>query len=253
MATAIEPSTFTSQFTGAFKGFNPVIAFIIIIACIFVIIMVLVLRKRAQYGQKRGGFLVEAYRVRGILDEDEKNNLHLIENLDSIHAKAGLFGSKFYFFGLWWSNDNVYRTDNGKEILGYSPKYFILINGQRGMRVVEHPTNPNKYIPIEKLVIEGMNLMMSMPDLKYNDFAITDLTRKKKVLSNKNDALMQTLVFAGLIVFALLSIIFIVQMIQHSQQQAKDLLIQAGDKSIEACRTVAREVMSVTKSASSAP
>lgn len=253
MAEPIEPSTFTQQFTGAFKGFDPLIAFIIIIACIVVIIIVLVFRKNAQYGQKAGGFLVEEYRERGILDHDNDGDLDLLENLDSIHSKAGLFGSKFYFFGLWWSNDKVYRTNTGREILGITQSDFCMINGKRGVRCMIHPTNSNKLIPIPKIVLQNRTLMMSMPDLKYNDFAITDLTRKKKVLSNKNDALMQTLVFAGLIVFALLSIIFIVQMIQHSQQQAKDLLIQAGDKSIEACRTIAREVMSVTKSASSAP
>jgi len=159
--------------------------------------------------------------------------------------KCGWFGKKISLKGLWWRGEDVLRTDTGEQILDFSTEDYTEINGKRGVVVYRDPLNQEILVPITRSTFKNKELIAEIAPSSYRDAAIDIFNESVKETTEFREKLIQFASWAMIIIFALVSIIVIVQMVKNGQDKAAELLLQAGDKGAAQCRDICREAVNI--------
>lgn len=163
--------------------------------------------------------------------------------------KCGWFGKKKMLGGLWDRGEEQMETQDKDVIYEFSTEDFQEINGKRGIICFRDPVNQNILVPISKTEVKNKELLAEIAPAEFRDVAaqiIEDVDRETKDWKEKIVAIA---IFGLVVIFALVSIIVITQMVKQGQEQAANLITEAG----KTCLTNAKEVCSQIAAGSSAP
>lgn len=172
---------------------------------------------------------------------------------------AGWFKKKSMFFGLFdFGGEDILRTWDKREIQNASSEDFHDINGKRGLICVRKSDDPaillpvnkvgtsNKYeignegelIPIKNMKITNIELLNQIAPADYRDASSKIIDNASKETMGKWEKIMPFIAIGGLAIIVLICIIFIVQMVKTSQDQAKDLILEAGKIVVESSKNI---------------
>jgi hypothetical protein len=157
--------------------------------------------------------------------------------------KAGYFGKKSHLGGLWWTGEEVVKTNFGDIIADFSTEDFQEVNGQRGIVCFRDPLRRNILVPISKFRIEGKEMVANIAPSDYTDTAIDIIKDATNETSDWKDKLVQFAGWALLVVFSLVAIIVIVQMVKNGQDKSAELLIRAGTDGANACKDICTQAV----------
>jgi hypothetical protein len=164
--------------------------------------------------------------------------------------KAGYFGKKLYLKGLWWSGEEVVRTNLGDIIEDFSTEDFQEVNGQRGIVCFRDPLRRNVLVPINRFEVKNKELVANIAPSDYTDTAIDIVKDAVAETSDWKDKLIQFAGWALVVVFSLVAIIVIVQMVKNGQDKTAELILNGGDKFIGGCKEICSQAVSQALSAS---
>lgn len=213
---------------------NPLLWLILIIFFILAFLGILFIRKKRRL----------LYPVAEIVDLGKGNGAI---NCD---LKAGYFGKKLYAKGLWWSGEEVMRTNLGDIIEDFSTEDFQEVNGERGIVCFRDPLRRNVLVPISKFKIEGKELVANIAPSDYTDTAIDIVKDAVAETTDWKDKLIQFAGWALVVVFSLVAIIVIIQMVKNGQDKSAELLLQSGTEGAKACKDICSQAISQALSVS---
>jgi len=127
------------------------------------------------------------------------------------YSKAGWFKKKSFFFGLIEAGgEQEMRVKRGnRKVQQVSSMDYHEINGKRGLIVKRKDDDPEVLVPLSKFEISNEKLLAEIAPADYRDAAIDILDEKRKETLTWWDENKSTLLLAGVIVFALISLIII--------------------------------------------
>jgi len=211
---------------------NPLLWLIIIVGFVLGVFLILYLRKKRKL----------AFPVIEMVDHGSgKFAINVL--------KGGYFGKTLYLKGLWWKGEEVFRVSSGEIILDLSTEDYQEINGKRGVVCFRDPINQDILVPITRCQFKNKELLAEIANASYRDAAVDIFKESVKETSEWKEKLIQFGMWAAVIIFSLVAIIVIIQMIKNGQSKAAELMLQAGDKGLEACRQICREAVSVAVNA----
>lgn len=169
---------------------------------------------------------------------------------------AGWFKKKSMFFGLFdFGGEDILRTWDKREIQNASSEDFHDINGRRGIICIRKSDDPsillpvnkagtsNRYeikggilVPVKNLKVINIELLNEIAPADYRDASSKIIDNAEKETMSKWEKLAPYVVFGFLGIIFLVCIIFIVQMVQHGQAEAKDLVLKAGQMAVDNAR-----------------
>ena len=127
------------------------------------------------------------------------------------YSKAGWFKKKSFFFGLIQAGgEQEMRVKRGwRKVQQVSSMDYHEINGKRGLIVKRKDDDPEVLVPLSKFEISNEKLLAEIAPADYRDAAIDILDEKRKETLTWWDENKSTLLLAGVIIFALISLIII--------------------------------------------
>lgn len=164
---------------------------------------------------------------------------------------CGWFGKKRYLRGLWDTGEEVMRTKDGEIIVNFSTEDFQEVNGKRGVVCYRDPINQDVLVPVSKARVKGSELLAEIAPQEFRDVALDIIKDADKETADKMEKLIQWIIFGTIIIFALVSIIVIVQMVKQGQKEASELILKAGETCLKNAREVCSEI--AQSAASGAP
>lgn len=167
--------------------------------------------------------------------------------------KCGWFKHRVTLFGLYdYGGEEILKTSDGRQIIDASSEDFQEINGVRGIVCIRSPEDPRILIPVTKMSVKNGELINEIAPASFRETAVNIIKQTEKETSDKWEKITQWIIFGGVIIFALISIILIVQMVKNGQSEAKDLILEAGRINKENIQTICSGYVSDTV-ASGAP
>ena len=152
--------------------------------------------------------------------------------------KCGYFGKRLWLGGLWWTGEEALITATGEIIHNFSTEDFQEINGKRGVVCYRDPIRQNILVPITKVGVKGKELLAAIAPADYTGVAV-DIVRDAATETNDwKDKLIQFGTYAFIGIVLLITVIMVIQFVKGSQKEAAELLLQAGDRGIAACREI---------------
>jgi hypothetical protein len=158
--------------------------------------------------------------------------------------KGGWFGKKKALKNWFDYGDERIETQDGDIIQDFSTEDFQEINGKRGIIVARDPVNPEILVPISKVRINGKEMLNEIAPAEYRDAALRIIDEADRETSDWTKQVVQWVLIGGTIIFALVSIIIIAQMVKHGQQEASDLIVEAGKTCLENAKEVCQSLAS---------
>lgn len=154
---------------------------------------------------------------------------------------AGWFGTKQGPLGLWYYGDKVLRNKDMKIIQEFSEQDFQEINGKRG---VVYFRDPEKHLlfPINKMKIDDQQLTAGIAPATYVDTSAELLHQNERETQNAWDKYLPLVAVLGAAIVLLISIVVIVQFVNHQTDAANELFKQAGSACIEGAKTVCSQI-----------
>lgn len=147
----------------------------------------------------------------------------------STALKAGWFSHRTAFFGLYdYGGEQVMKTKDNRIILDASSEDFQEINGSRGLVCIRSSEDPRILVPVTKMQVKNGELLAEIAPASFRETAVTIIKQAEKETADKMEKVVQWVIFGGVIIFALISVILIVQMVKNGQAEAKDLILEAG-------------------------
>lgn len=161
-------------------------------------------------------------------------------------SKCGWFKQKAALMGLLdYGGEDVLKLKDGRVVQNASSDDFTDINGKRGLIVFRSPEDPAVLLPISRMGAYGYKKVSKDGKINYRPvnalefvgeiapqeirgFAVDILKQNEKEVTDRFEKIVQWVIFGGIIIFALISIILIVQMVKNGQQEAADLILEAG-------------------------
>jgi len=127
------------------------------------------------------------------------------------NSKAGWFKKKKFFFGLieTGGEQEMRVKRGGRKVQQVSSMDYHDINGKRGLIVKRKDDDPEVLVPLSKFEISNEKLLCEIAPADYRDAAIDILDEKRKETLTWWDENKSTLLLAGVIIFALISLIII--------------------------------------------
>jgi len=213
---------------------NPLAWLLLILGFLFGVIAILYIKKRRAL--KYNGFEITDYGI-------------------NTGIKCGWFGSRWYAKGLWTTGSERMFTSDGEEILNFSEEDFIEINNKRGVPFVRDPVTRRLFPAQLSLTDKSREIMAEVPPRSFVDAAVDAYDQSVKETTDWKDKAIQFAAWALIIIFALVSIIVIVQYVKQAQADAGELYTMAGSAGLENCKEMCREAVNiaVNKVAGGAP
>jgi len=155
--------------------------------------------------------------------------------------RCGWFGKK-KFLGVWDYGEEQLETKTGEIIYDFSTEDFHEFNGKRCVFAFRDPINQNILVPISKVLIKNRELLNEIAPANFRDVAIEIIRDVKQETSDWKEKMIQYVIFGVVIIFALVSIILIVQMVKSGQDKASKLILDAGDLCLQSAKSVCSEI-----------
>lgn len=162
--------------------------------------------------------------------------------------KSGWFGINSYFKGLWWNGREVMKTEDGEIIEDFSETDFQEVNGERGIIVYRDPIN-RLLVPISHLEMKNKHLVAEIANASFRDVAVDIVKDAEHETTDWTEKVIMWAVMGGLIVFALVSIIIIIQFIKGSEEKASNLILEAGKTCLENAKQVCNTIVTARSNA----
>ncbi len=126
-------------------------------------------------------------------------------------SKCGWFKKKSMFFGLIETGgEQEMRVKAGnRKVQQVSSMDYQEMNGKRCLIVKRKDDDPNVLVPLSSFEISNEKLLAAIAPADYRDAAIDILDEKRKETLTWWDENKSTLLLAGVIIFALISLIII--------------------------------------------
>lgn len=145
------------------------------------------------------------------------------------HTRAGWFKSKSTFFGLWdYGKEEILKVKDGRKIQSASTVDFHEIDGKRGLIAQKKSDDNLILVPLTRLKTENRELLARIAPADLRDASVDIVKQAEQETRNKWAEMAQWIIFGGLIIFSLISIILITQMVKNGQKEAADLILEAG-------------------------
>jgi len=210
------------QFTGMFKGFNPLVWIVVILAVIGVTFGFLFLRKRKKL----------TFPAAEIVDLGSgKTSFNFLGR-----KGAGWFGKKRAFFNLWDYGDEIIRTNKGEIVEQFSEEDFQEVNGKRGIIFYRDPIR-RLLFPINKLKVVNKDLVSAIAPAEYTDTGVEIIKANIKETKDKWAELAPYVALGLMAILLVISIVVITQMIGHSQDKANQLILDGGKNCLEMAKS----------------
>ena len=155
--------------------------------------------------------------------------------------KCGWFGKK-RLFKLWDYGEEQLETKTGEIIYDFSTEDFQEFNGKRCVLVYRDPVNQDILVPINKVSVVNKELLNEIAPANFRDVAMDIIKDSKVETSDWKEKMVQYMVFGVVIIFALVSIILIVQMVKSGQDKASQLIIDAGEICLSNAKMICSEI-----------
>lgn len=165
--------------------------------------------------------------------------------------KAGWFGKKKTLKNWWDYGEEQVETQDGDKILNFSTEDFQEINGKRGIVVARDPVNPDILVPITTVSFKGEEMLAEIAPAEYRDAAVDIIKDADRETSDWTKQLIQWVLLGMLIIASLVSIIVITQMVKNGQQEAANLILEAGETCLRNAKEVCQSL--ATSAAGSSP
>lgn len=154
---------------------------------------------------------------------------------------AGWLGKKKGFMRLWYTGDKVMRLKSGEIVEEFSEEDFQEVNARRGIIFYRDPVS-RLLFPISRLRVTNRELVASIAPAVYTDTAVEIIRANEVETRDKWKELAPMLVMAGVIVFAIISMILIYQLFKHDISEGKDLILKAGSICLESAKAVCSQM-----------
>lgn len=154
---------------------------------------------------------------------------------------AGWFGKKTIVFGLIdVGKEKVLKHKDGRIIDQASTEDLHDINGKRGFLVMRKHDDPKVLVPMNRFLLseQSRKLLGAIASADFRDTANNIVDLAKEETAGKWDKLLPYLALGAIVVFFVIAVIFASQTFNKSIETAKDLLLQAGDKILDASTQV---------------
>lgn len=156
--------------------------------------------------------------------------------------KAGYFGRKKMFRGLWDSGEERMETKDGEVIYEFSTEDFQEINGKRGVVCFRDPINQNILVPISKTEVTNREVLAEIAPAEFRDVALDIIKDVDKETADWKERIIQFAMWGLVVVFSLVSIIVIAQMVKHGQTEAAELIAKSSTTCLESAKSVCSEI-----------
>ena len=150
--------------------------------------------------------------------------------------KSGWFGENIYLNMLWWSGNEVLRTETGQRVQEFSTEDYQEVNGVRGVICYRSPTDQDVLVPINRVHFKNKEMVAEIAPAAYRDVATLMFNDTCRETTDFKEKLIQFAAWALVVVFSLVAIIVIVQYVKHGQDKAAEMMMQAGEKGIAYCK-----------------
>ncbi len=152
-------------------------------------------------------------------------------------TKAGWYKSRTIFWGLWETGgERELKIKDGRKVFGGSSIDFHDIDGKRGLVLQRKEDDPKILLPLTKMQLTNREILATIASADFRDAAVQIIDQATKETRNRTSEIVQWVLFGGVIIFALIAIIMIVQMVRNGQKEAAELILKAG----ETCSAYAR-------------
>lgn len=206
---------------------NPLVWVVVILVLVVFVFTVIKLRKRRKL----------AYPAAEIVDLGSgKTSINFIGS-----RGAGWFGKNRIFFGLWDKGDEVMRIKDMTIVEQFSETDFQEVNGRRGVVFYRHPVNKN-LLPISKMEVVNAELLNTLAPIEFMETAVDIIKANEIETRDKWEKWAPVLVLAGVIIFAVISLIIVSQVFKHSITEASDLVLSAGKTCLESAKSVCTQI-----------
>lgn len=204
---------------------QPLFWLIIIVGLVFIIWMLLVIRRKRRL---------------------QFPTLEIVDLGDGKFAlnkmKSGYFGKILKLRGLFWSGEEVLRTQYGDIIEQFSTEDYQEVDGKRGVVCYRHPLNQKVLLPISKLQLKDKQLVANIAPADFTDASVEIIKDAERETRSGIEKILQWIVLGGMIIFALVSIIVIIQYVKHSQTEAANLILEAGKTCLENAKEICQNL-----------
>ena len=156
--------------------------------------------------------------------------------------KGGYVGKKKAIFGLLDYGDEHLESEYGDIIFNFTDADYQEINGKRGILVARDPNNHKLLVPLSKVHIVNKEIFLDIPPGEYVDAVKELIGDVENETKDRMKEIAQWIIFGGIIIFAILSIIFVTQMISQSQEKASNLIMEAGKTCLENAKQICQEI-----------
>jgi len=148
----------------------------------------------------------------------------------STKGKCGWMKSKKILFGLWdYGGEESLFMNDGRKILNASSEDFHDINGKRGV-VVQRKGDDYKILAlVSRLKTSNYELIAQLAPADYRDASTDIINRANKEMTSMLEKILPYAMIILVAICLLISIILIVQMVQHSQDKIADTIIKVAD------------------------
>lgn len=166
-------------------------------------------------------------------------------NINIYKKGAGWFGKNKMFFGLIDRGEIVMKAKRDLEIRKFSNEDFHEVNGERAVLCVRDPFDQKILLPITRLDLDekSKQILIEIPDADYTRIGAEIIEEATRETSDMREKMIQWLIFGGLIIFALVSIIVISQMVKNGQDKAASLILEAGKTCLENSRQICNDIL----------
>lgn len=211
---------------------NPLLWLILIVAIIGITLLFLKIRKKRKL----------VFPTIEIVDMGNgKTGLNLL--------KSGWFGEQSYLFGLWDRGREIMKTEDGDIVEDFSTEDFQEVNGDRGIVIYRDPNNRGIVVPINNLNVKNKHLVAEIAPASFRDVAVDIVKEAEEETRDWKQQLIAWAVIGGVVIFALVSIIVIVQMVKNGQDKAASLIVDAGKTCLENAKSICSEINTARTSA----
>ena len=143
--------------------------------------------------------------------------------------KAGWFSTRSKLRGLiQLKGEQILMTKDGRRIQGGSSVDFHEIGNRRGLLLKRKDDDPKILVPITTLEITNLELLGTVAPVEIRDAAVQIVNQDIQETKSNWEVIGQWIIMGGLIIFALVSIILITRMVQHGQDEAGRLIMEAA-------------------------
>ena len=149
-------------------------------------------------------------------------------------SKAGWFKTNTILFGLWdQGGEDILKLKDGRKVQCASSVDFHEINGKRGLIVKRKDDDPKILVPLTSIEISNKHLLSEIAPADMRDASVNIIRQAEKEASTFLDKYLPYIMLGGVVVFAFVSIILIIQMVKNGQTEAGDLILQAGKQACD--------------------